>query len=241
MKHLPLIALWPLMCISTLFADEASTLIFQDDFERKESQEAKEELSNGWGSNSKSRAKGNKQVDLKDGAMFIKTHPEADHAASVTHEAEFRDGSVELRFMLESEQDTLGLDFADLKFKEVHAGHLFKVDVGTKFMQINDMKTGNMNLKFYDAKRADKLTDEQKAFLKTTTKRFPAKLDAAKWHTLLVKIAGDTVAVSIDGKSAGSFTSAGFAHPTKRMLRFSVPRNAVVDDVKIYALSAAGK
>jgi hypothetical protein len=30
--------------------------------------------------------------------------------------------------MLEGEKDVLGLDFADLGFKEVHAGHLFNPD-----------------------------------------------------------------------------------------------------------------
>ena len=173
-------------------ADERGKLIFEDNFERNESQEEKEELSNGWGSNSRSRAKGNKQVDLKDGAMFIKTHAEADHPASVTHEAEFVDGIVELRFMLEDEKDTLGLDFADL-------------------------------------------TDEQKAFLKTTTKRFPLKVDANQWHSMVVTITRDTVAVTIDDKEAGRFTSAGFAHPTKRMLRLAVPQSAVVDDIRIFA------
>jgi hypothetical protein len=33
---------------------------------------------------------------------------------------------------------------------------------------------------------------------------------------------------------AGSFSSPGMAHPTKKMLRLSVPKNAVVDDVKIH-------
>ncbi|NJP06230.1 MAG: 3-deoxy-7-phosphoheptulonate synthase, partial [Chloroflexaceae bacterium] len=40
-------------------------------------------------------AQGNKQVDLKDGAMHITFHPVADHAVSVTHPAEFVDGTVE--------------------------------------------------------------------------------------------------------------------------------------------------
>ncbi len=215
-------------------ADDRGVLIFADDFERNESQEAKEELSNGWGSNSKSRAKGNKQVDLKDGAMHITTHPEADHAASVTHAAEFRDGTIEMRFMLKDPQDVLGLDFADLTLKDVHAGHLFKVDFATKYVAINDMKTGNMNLKFYDAKKAGTLTAEQKSLIATTARRFPAQIEVGKWHTLLVTIAGDTVTASVDGKEAGKFTSPGFAHPTKRMLRLAVPRSAVVDDVKIW-------
>jgi hypothetical protein len=216
-------------------ADDRGALIFSDDFERNESQEAKEELSNGWGSNSKSRAKGNKQVDLKDGAMHITTHPEADHAASVTHPAEFRDGTIEMRFMLEDPQDVLGLDFADLAFKDVHAGHLFKVDFGTKYVGISDLKTGGMNMKFYDAKKAGTLSAEQKSFIAATARRFPAQIEPGKWHTLLLTIAGDTVTASVDGREAGKFTSPGFAHPTKRMLRLAVPKSAVVDDVKIWA------
>ncbi len=219
---------------STLFAADRGTLIFEDDFERNESQETKDEIGNGWGSNSRSRAKGNKQVDLRNGAMYIYVHKEADHAVSVTHPAEFRDGSVELRFMLEDPKDVLGLDFADLKFKEVHAGHLFKVTVNTRNVQIDDMKTGGMNMKFYEAKKAKTLTAEQKKIIASNKKTFPNKLSAGKWHNLLVNISGDTVSVSIDGKDVASYSSEGFAHPTKRMLRLSVPKNAVVDDVKIW-------
>ena len=231
-KHIATLAI---TLSTSLFAAEHGRLIFEDNFDRNESQEAKEELSNGWGSNSKARAKGNKQVDLKDGAMYITTHVEADHAASVTHPAEFTDGAVELRFMLENEADTLGLDFADLQFKDVHAGHLFKVDVGTKKATIDDMKSGGMNMKYYDAKKAKTLTKEQTQLINSMKKTFPAKLKAGTWYSLLVTIKGDTVSVSIDGKEAGSSTSVGFAHPTKKMLRLAVPKSAVVDDLKIWA------
>ena len=230
-----LIATLALTLTTGLFAAEHGKLIFEDSFDRNESQETKDEIGNGWGSNSASRAKGNKQVDLKDGAMYIKMHAEADHAVSVTHEAVFTDGAVEMRFMLENEQDTLGLDFADLGFKEVHAGHLFKVDVGTKKVSIDDMKTGGMNMKFYDAKKAKTLTKEQQKFINSMKKNVPAKLKAGTWYTLLVTIKGDTVTASIDGKEAATATSDGFAHPTKKMLRLSVPKSAVVDDVKIWA------
>ena len=92
-------------------ADEKETLIFEDNFERAESDNSKEEIGNGWTSNSKKRAKGNKQVDLKDGAMHITFHPAADHAVSVVHPAEFQDGKVTLRFKLPTEADSLGLNF----------------------------------------------------------------------------------------------------------------------------------
>lgn len=233
-----LIATLAITLSSGLFAADLGKLIFEDNFDRNESQETKDEIGSGWGSNSASRAKGNKQVDLKDGAMYIKMHAEADHAVSVTHAAEFTDGAVELRFMLENEADTLGLDFADLQFKEVHAGHLFKVDVGTKKVSIDDSKTGGMNMKYYDAKKAKTLTKEQTQIINSMKKTFPAKLKAGTWYSLLVTIKGDTVTASIDGKEVGSSTSEGFAHPTKKMLRLSVPKSAVVDDVKIYSQAA---
>ncbi|QEG39267.1 hypothetical protein [Roseimaritima ulvae] len=219
----------------SLEAQDAGKLIFSDDFERVESQETQDEVGNGWGTNSKARAGGNKQVDLKAGAMHITMHPTADHAVSVRHAAEFTDGAVELRFMLPQPQDVLGLDFADLKYKQVHAGHLFKVTIGTKKLSIDDMKSGGMNMDYYAAKKAKTLTPEQKKWIASKKKAFPVDLEAGKWHDLRVQIEGDKVGVIIDGEQLGAFRSEGFAHPTKRMLRLAVPRSAVVDDVKIYS------
>lgn len=219
-------------------AEDLGQLIFQDDFERAESQETKDEPGNGWGTNSKSRAKGNKQVDLKDGTMRIFIHAEADHAVSVTHPAEFTDGAVSLRFMLEDAQDSLGLNFADLEFKEVHAGHLFAAKISPKSVLFQDLKTGNMRLDIREARQAkQKLTDEQQQAIKGKEKAVPHPLETGKWHDLTVKIAGDELSVTINGQPVGSFKSPGIAHPTKRTLRLAVPRNAVVDDVKIWRKS----
>lgn len=215
-------------------ADDRGKLIFEDDFERAESQEIKDEPGKGWGTNSKSRAQGNKQVDLKDGAMHITFHPVADHAVSVTHAAEFLDGAVEMRFQLTQEKDVLGLNFADLRYKEVHAGHLFKVDFAANHVSITDLKTGGMNMMYYEAKKSDTLSAGQKKEIAAKTKRFPRKTAIGEWHTLLVTVAGDTATASVDGEIVGSFSSGGFAHPGKRMLRLSVPHRAVVDDVKIW-------
>ena len=230
---LPFVALAPLVA-----AEDLGRLIFQDDFARNESQEKTDEPGNGWSTNSKSRAKGNKQVDLRDGAMYIFIHPEADHAVSVTRPAEFTDGAVTLRFRLEDARDSLGLDFADAEFKEVHAGHLFAARISPQQVVFQDLKTGNMRLDIHSAKKAkQKLTDEQQQALQGKQKTVPHAIAVGEWHDLLVKVAGDELSVSIDGKLVGSFKSPGIAHPTKRMLRLPVPRNAVVDDVKIWRKS----
>ncbi len=225
--------------LSTVHADERGKLIFEDNFERNETQELKDEVGSGWGTNSKSRAKGNKQVDLRDGAMYIYIHEAADHAVSVTHDAEFQNGSVEPRFMLENDKDTLGLDFADLQCKTVHAGHLFKVTVGAGKVDISDLKTGTMSLDVYNMKKESKtLPAEVLQRLKSTKKVVPFKFQTGKWYTLNVDNDGDMVSVAIDGEPVDSFSSEGFAHPTKKMLRLSVPKQAVVDDVRIFAAVA---
>jgi hypothetical protein len=225
-------ALW--FAVGSLAAADDGKLIFEDSFERSESQETTDEPGNGWGTNSKSRAKGHKQVDLRDGAMYIFTHAEADHAASVTHAAEFTDGSVRMRFMLEDERDSLGLDFADLQCKEVHAGHLFVARFGAKNVQLQDLKTGNMRLDIREARLAKTpLTADQQAALEGKNKITPHALAVGKWHELETTIRGDTLSVAVDGMPIASLSSPGIAHPTKRMLRLAVPRNAVVDDVQI--------
>lgn len=243
MKHILVAALAllsPVTCLlSPAHAEDRGKLIFEDKFDRNESQETTEEIGNGWTTNSKTRAGGNKQVDLKDGAMHITMHTTADHAVGVGHAAEFRDGTVELRFMLEDAQDVLGVDIADPECKEVHSGHLFKIDVGTKQVIVDDKKTGQMNMKFYEARKAKTLTPEQLAFIASKKKTFPNTLEAGKWHDLLIKATGDTVSVSIDGKPVASVTSEGVAHSTKRMIRLSVPRQAWVDDVKVFAAAAS--
>lgn len=234
MKRILPVAL-ALTLTSGLFAAEPGKLIFEDKFERNESQETTEEIGNGWTTNSQNRAGGNKQVDLKNGAMHITMHATADHAVGVGHAAGFRDGTVALRFMLEDAQDVLGVDIADPECKEVHSGHLFKIDVGTSKVVVDDKKSGAMNMKFYEARKAKTLTPEQSAFIaaqKTTT---PNTLEAGQWHDLLIDVKGDTVSVSIDGKSLATVRSPGVEHPTKRMIRLSVPRQAWVDDVEVFA------
>lgn len=232
-------ALLSLFIVSRLAAaEDLGKLIFQDDFARNESQENTDEPGNGWTTNSKARAKGHKQVDLRNGAMYVFIHAEADHAVSVAHPAEFTDGAVTMRFMLEDARDSLGLDFADAQEKSVHAGHLFAARVNPKQVVFQDLKTGGMRLDIQTARQAkQKLTADQEAALKGKQRTVAHASAIGQWHELLVKVAGDELSVSIDGQAIGSFKSPGIAHPTKRMLRLAIPRNAVVDDVKIYRKS----
>ncbi len=207
-------------------------LLFEDDFERVEADDAKEQLGNGWETNSKKRAKGNKQVDLKDGALWITRHPVADHGVSVVKDVDFRNAQIEMKFRL-SKGDDLGINLADMKEKSVHAGHICVARVRLNKVDITDLKTGPMNLENRNLKLAGKLTKQQKNAIGKKTKTIPVKLDADVWHTLLIKVQGDQMSVQIDGVDVGDFRSPGIDHATKRRLRLSVGKSAVVDDLSI--------
>lgn len=219
---------------SHLVAAPEGTLILEDDFDREESSPELEEVGNGWGTNSKSRAKGVKQVDLADGAMHITMAEVADHGVSVHHEAAFKDVTIQMRFRLR-EGDDLGINIADMNEKSVHAGHICMAKIQPKRVEITDMKTGRMKLENREAKLAGTLSDEAKKDIATKSKAFPVDLKTEEWHLLEVRIDGETMQVSIDEEKVGEFTSPGIGHPTKSRLRLAVNHQAWVDDVKIWS------
>ena len=226
-----------LCVILPLKAEEnLGTLVFSDDFERKETQSVKDEPGNGWNTSSSWSAKGNKQVALVDGALHIYIHPEAIHAVDVGHAFAFTDGTATMRFKFHEAKDTLMLNFADLSCKEVHAGHICAATFATKRVTLQDMKTGSMLLKYYDDRKAGKLSKEDDALIKTKQKTFPCEISINDWHSLSVTISGDTMKASVDGKEVGSFSSSGIAHETKQVLRLLVSNQVTIDDVKYYKM-----
>ena len=209
-------------------------LIFKDDFERSESQEEKDELGNGWTTSSDKTAYGNKQVDLRDGHMYIYTHKKAWHATSVRHTFEFKDGTLGLKLKFDDQKDSIKLNFTDMNEKTVHAGHLFNVDISPSKVQFSDLKTGVMNLKIRKARKNKTLTPDQQKELKTKNKSYPYKLETGKWHQVHATIKGNEVSCTINGRFIGSFKSAGIAHENKTMIRLLVPKNIHVDEIRIW-------
>lgn len=211
------------------------TLLLTDNFARDEKTPGKEDIGNGWTSNSGWRAKGHQQVDLIDGVMNVTKHAEADHGVAIFHNVEFQDCIVELRFKL-GEGDDLGVDFVDRELKTVHAGHLCMARVTNKNLQITDSKTGGMDNKIRERRQAGDKFPELAALLKTKTKAFKLDLKPTDWHTLHITVSGDTMTMKIDDQPAGIFSSEGIAHPTKRMITLAVNKSAQVDDVKVWRL-----
>lgn len=215
-------------------ADSHGELLFEDRFERSEKDDSKEEVGGGWGTNSKSRANGNKQVDLVDGAVHITMHKTADHGVSFTHPAEFRDGSILLKLKLR-EGDDFGINIADLKEKSVHAGHLCQAKFKAGKVTLTDMKTGQMRLDLRTKRQAgEKMSAEEQKLIKSRSQTFDAPLSAGEWHNIEMHIDGPQMIVKVDGQVVGEFESEGIAHPTKRLLRLAVNNQAWVDDVRVY-------
>lgn len=231
----------PLLSLPTFAADEAATaekrgtLLFSDDFNRDESTPDKEDIGGGWTSNSGWRAKGHKQVDLKEGAMSVTKHAEADHGVAIFHDVAFQDGAVQLKFKLGAGDD-LGLDFVDRELKSVHAGHLCLARVTLKNISLTDSKTGGMDNAIRERRTKGDKSPELAKLLKGKTTSFPLDLKADEWHTLLVTVEGDVMQATVNGKLIGQFKSEGISHPTKRMITLAVNKSAAVDDVKVWKL-----
>lgn len=211
------------------------TLLFHETFNRVESQELKDEPGNGWTTSSERTAAGQKQVDLRDGHMYMHTAEDANHDVSVRHAFEFQDGTIEMLVMLENDDDQLRLNFTDLDLKSVWAGHLFDVRISLTEVILEDKKTGLMNLKVRDARRAGTLDPaESKRLQQAKTREFPQALAKGQWHLLQVHVEGDKLTAIVNGQEVGSFRSEGFAHPTKRMVRLLTRGHSVIDDMRIW-------
>ena len=80
------------------------------------------------------------------------------------------------------------------------------------------------------------MTPDLVKLLQKKSRKFPNKLESGKWHKLIVRIYGNVMTVTINEKEVAKFSSTGIGHPTKKLLRLSVPKKAIVDDVRIYSL-----
>lgn len=217
-------------------ANDAPRLVFTDNFERS----SKTDLGPDYDVGEKHFQGPNPSLKIKDGALHIYTPPDADHSTTFRHDVKevFDNGEVRLRFQLTDVKDNLGVNFADLDLKSVHAGHLFSIRINSKRLEINDLKTGRMALTHYTLKRSpdgtDKRTKAMKKLTASKTKHFPYETSLNEWHEVRIKVMDGEMSVYIDENFAGRFASEGMKHPTKRHVRFPTPKRAIIDDFRVY-------
>ena len=159
---------------------------------------------------------------VKDGILIGITPENSDHSAvdNIKFDGE-RDLEVSVKFRFVSDKaKSFNVWFDDKDYKGSHAGHICQASISPTGVTLSDAKTGGFNLEggFYDRKKENKLTAEEKAMLVTKSKNFKAPLSLQDWHTLVVHTNGDELTVSIDGKAVGSFKSPGIAHEKKSLV-----------------------
>jgi hypothetical protein len=176
---------------------------------------------------------------IKDGVLVGITAEDSDHPAvdNVRIDPE-RDLEVSVKFKFVSDKAKgFNVWFDDKNYKGSHAGHICSVSLSPKSVTISDAKTGSFRNDIYEKKSAPEgLSAEQKEYLKTKTKSFPATLSLQDWHTLLIRTKGEEIEVAVDGKPAGSFKSEGVSHETKTLISLTTNRVDVnYDDFSIKA------
>ncbi|MFZ4594964.1 MAG: hypothetical protein ACOYOF_11955 [Verrucomicrobiaceae bacterium] len=218
-----------LLLAASTFAADYPRVIFSDDF-------TADGFGKAWGHYKSASV-------VKGGVLVGITAPTSDHSA-VDHirlEGE-RDLEVSVKFRFASDKaKSFNVWFDDKNYKGSHAGHICQASISPKSVNLSDAKTGGFNLEggFYDRKKANQLTPEEKKMLAAKAKSFPVKLALQDWHTLVVQTKGDALTVLIDGTAVGSFQSAGIAHDTKSLV--SLTTNAVDVEYDDFRLSGIAK
>ena len=212
-----------------------SKTIFQDRFQSKrEALQGKENPGNGWGTNSKTRAKGEKQVFLRDNAMYHQTGS-GSRPWSLGYSGRIFSGRrVLLRGLSCPEQGDLGVNIADMTEASVHAGHICMARIKPASLEIVDLKTGRMRKEMHEKSKAKKLTKAEKKQIATKSSHCSDETEGQMFGmNLQIVINGDVMSVKIDGRQIGRMASPGIGHKTKRRIRLAVNTEAWVDDVMV--------
>jgi len=189
-------------CSLAVGAEPFSRTVFEDDFSGAA-------LKKEWGS-------WKSESVVRDGVLVGITPETADHPSVNTIKfAPVADLEVAVSFQFHG-SPSFSVMFRDLDYKGSHAGHICHVAVSPKSLSLYDGKAGIFRRDIREQRRAGrKLDQETQAMLKTKIARTPLKLEPKAWHDLLIRIEGDVLSVSIDGKEAGRLKSEGIAHKTK--------------------------
>ena len=222
-------------CLVALLATTAASgneILFQDNFDRKEANPKKQDIGNGWSSNTSLRSKNKKALGISDGAMHIKVPKGLDHSIIARHNVDFGDVLVEMKFKFTKGSD-LSIDFGDENLKTVKAGRVCLAHIKPDGVALVDNMTVKMRLENIPRRGKPEL---QKLIAETET-WIPFETKANTWHHVAVQTKGTTMTVTIDRKKVGEFDSKGMAHPTKSQLRLKTRREVWIDDLKVTDLT----
>ena len=150
----------------------------------------------------------------------------------------FSDAELRFRFRFKG-STSIGFGFDDLSQTDaIHGGHLIGLSIKQDSIQVKDTKTGIYDMKHYQQLKDKQWTPELKELVDNCQTTLPYSLEQNRWYEVCVQITGDTLELSIDGKSAVTFSSPGIAHKRKEMYRFNIGKGELhLDDVSLIAQS----
>jgi hypothetical protein len=207
-------------------------LLFSDDFEGAERAKAWHKVVETF-TFEKGALKGtqtrDKNIPAAEGKRAITAH-----AAVYGLEIPTKDSVVECKIRFEG-ATMIDVEFDDRKYTGAHYGHLCRAQVRLDSVIIIDERDGTMRNDIYEMSRDPNKKAERAKLLAGRTVKYPAKLEAGKWYTLVVETVGDTMRVTIDGQPAAYHKSSGIGHATKSKIELGVAgKDGYFDDIKVW-------
>ncbi|MGY6648521.1 family 16 glycoside hydrolase [Wenyingzhuangia sp. IMCC45574] len=219
---------------------DSAKLVFQDDFNRDEEDNRKEQLGNGWKTNSKNRANGNKQADLRNHVLYVEMWKDATHGTSILHTAPIDNGVVKVKFKMLSVNkrgNAIEFNFNNPKAKDKTVnGHVCQVAVSPTSIKIEDQYTGRFNPELRKKMKKGVDKKEVKKILATKKKKIAVAYTLNQWYEITIVFRNDTLLVYIDNEYIGKHTSSGF-DVKKENIAFSLWSTAAeFDDISVWSL-----
>lgn len=205
-----------------------STVVFDDQFARELKADA-QGIENDWKLNSHEEHR----FVLQDGVARVTRNSDAKHYANLLHKADFRNGSLTVRFKLADQSAPFRIQVRDSALKTIKQGMLFNVRAGNGQLELQDAAIAYQIKLSMKAAKVAKPSSQQQATLDAATTRAPLDLSLNEWHELLVHVQGNELTVSIDGTELASLASESIAHPTKDNFRIEVGRALEIDRVTV--------
>jgi hypothetical protein len=207
-------------------------LLFSDDFKGAEPAKVWHQVvptftfENGALKGSQTR---DKNIPAADGNPAVQAH-----AAVHGLEIPTKDSIVEVKIRFDG-ANMIDVEFDDRKYTGSHYGHLCRAQVRLGGVTIIDERDGNMRNDIYAMTGDPTKKAERAEMLKGRQVTYPAKVEAGKWHDLVVETVGEEMRVTLDGKPAAYLKSSGIGHPTKSKIELGVGgKDGWFDDIKVW-------
>jgi len=179
-----------------------------------------------------------KDVPASNGKPEVKAH-----AAVYGLELPTKDSVVEVKMRFDG-ATMMDVEFDDRKFEGSHYGHICRAQAKTDgSIVILDERDGTQSNKVVELKKDQAANQaEINKIISTHMTKFPAKIEQGKTYTFTVEIVGDEMRVSVDGKGAAFFKSAGIGHETKSKIELGVAgKSGYFEDIKVWNAAPAKK